>query len=66
MPDRPTDAEIDTAIVALARAAHGAGCQGGSESPFKSAIACIEWAVGRPHTVGVPYYIAPFIGAKAG
>ena len=62
MPERPTDAEIDTAIEALRGHAFAAGCQGSSEEPWEAAIACIEWASGRSKTVSVPFYLDRTIG----
>lgn len=69
-PDKPifrdiTDASdwppppevIDAAIVEFRRVANACITDEGAE-PFQAAAACIEWALGRPHTGHVPSYFA--------
>lgn len=55
----PSSEEIDAAIAEFASMANIAGHQGSDEGPFWAAVACIEWALGRPSTVDyVPCYVS--------
>ena len=55
----PSPEAIDAAIAEFASMANIAGHQGSDEGPFWAAVACIEWALGRPSTVDyVPCYVS--------
>jgi len=61
-PPPPPPEAIDAAIVEFRRVANACITDEGAE-PFQVAIACIEWALGRPHTGHVPGYFAKVLKA---
>lgn len=62
----PSPEDVDGVLGTFRGAADAAGHQGSSEEPFLTAIACIEWALGRQPTVSVPCYVAGIIEQVTG